>query len=73
MANLKHFNAMKETWIMVCGEWGILDTCLASSKSEASDIFYERNSYMNWSESDILSEADYLNELTLNAWESEHC
>ena len=62
---------MKETWLLVCGEFGILDKCLASSKDEASDIFKKNNSYIDWSESDILSEADYMNELELNSFECQ--
>lgn len=63
---------MKETWLMTCGEFGILDKCLASSYAEASDLFKQRNSYSNWSESDILYEADYMNELELNSFESQN-
>ena len=51
---------MKEVWLMICGEYGILDKCMASSRDEASRIFAIRNSYENWSESDFISEADYL-------------
>lgn len=60
-----------EIWLMICGEFGILDKCLASSKENASNIFKSRNSYINWSESDILSEADYLHELELNCFENK--
>ena len=50
---------MKEIWLMVCG--GItLDKCLASSYDEANEIFKNRSRYIDWSESDILSEADYM-------------
>lgn len=50
---------MKEIWLMVCG--GItLDKCLASSYDGANEIFKSRSRYIDWSESDILSEADYM-------------
>jgi hypothetical protein len=53
---------MKERWLMVC--YGIiLDTCLASSKEEASERFRLNSRYEDWAESDILSEADYLAEV----------
>lgn len=52
---------MKETWLMVCSGF-ILDKCLASSKEEAAEIFKNRSRYEDWSESDIVSEADYLAE-----------
>ncbi len=61
---------MKELWLMLCcGE--LLDKCFASSKDDADRIFKIRNSYIDWYESDILSEADYLNELDLNQFESQ--
>ena len=55
---------MRETWLMVCSDI-ILDKCLASSRDEASEIFRKRSKYENWSESDILSEADYVAEKEL--------
>lgn len=59
---------MKEKWLMVCG--GItLDKCLASSYDEANEIFKNRSRYIDWSESDILSEADYMIECELNTAE----
>lgn len=65
---------MKEMWIMMCDGWK-LDTCLASSKEEATEIFRLRNKYIDWAESDILSEADYLidlkNESELNSFECQ--
>lgn len=50
---------MKETWLMVCAGI-VLDECAASSKEEASQIFQDRSRYEDWSESDIVSEADYV-------------
>lgn len=50
---------MKETWLMVCSGI-VLDQCAASSKEEASEIFKNRSRYQDWSESDIVSEADYM-------------
>jgi hypothetical protein len=51
---------MKEKWLMVCG--GIkLDTCMASNYNEADEIFKNRSRYIDWSESDTISEADYIN------------
>lgn len=47
---------------MICSDI-ILDSCLASSKNEASDKFKNRSRYEDWSESDIISEADYLIDL----------
>lgn len=44
---------------MVCSGV-VLDKCLASSKEEASQIFQDRSKYADWSESDIVSEADYM-------------
>jgi hypothetical protein len=61
---------MKEIFVMLCGGY-LLDKCLASSVSEASDMFKERNRYEDWSESDIMSEADYLNELEFNKLENQ--
>ncbi len=61
---------MKEIWLMICS--GImLDKCLASSKDEAFEIFKNRSRYEDWSESDILSEADYFAETELNSLESQ--
>jgi len=60
---------MKEIWLQICEEYGILDRCLASSRDEASEIFKSRSKYEDWSESDILSEVDYLNKLELDALE----
>lgn len=51
-----------EKWLMICSDI-ILDSCLASSKNEASDKFKNRSRYEDWSESDIISEADYLIDL----------
>lgn len=50
---------MKEKWLMICYDY-ILDTCLSSSREEADEIFKERNRYEDWSESYIISEADYI-------------
>ena len=61
---------MKETWLMICDGY-ILDKCSAESKEEANKIFKQRNSYMDWSESDILSEEDYRNEIKLKVLESQ--
>lgn len=61
---------MKEIWLMICSGI-ILDKCLASSKEEASEIFKSRSRYEDWTESDILSEADYLAETELNSLESQ--
>lgn len=60
---------MKEVWLMICSGL-LLDRCLASSRDEAREVFRRRNSYSNWSESDVLSEADYMNELMLNSFEN---
>ena len=59
-----------EKWLMVCGGL-IIDRCIASSYDEASEIFKNRSRYIDWSESDILSEADYINELELNKLENQ--
>lgn len=64
---------MKEVFLMICGKFGIIDKCLASSIEKASDKFRERNSYIDWSESDIIAEADYMHELQLNSFESQNC
>lgn len=61
---------MKEKWLMVCSGI-ILDTCLAGSREEASERFRLNSRYEDWAESDILSEADYLAEIQLNAFESQ--
>ena len=37
-----------------------LDTCLSSSREEADEIFKDRNRYEDWSESYVISEADYI-------------
>jgi len=59
-----------ERWLMMCGD-AILDRCLASSYQEADLIFKNRSRYIDWAESDILSEADYKIECELNALESQ--
>ena len=51
---------MKETWLMICGSFGIIDRCLASSHDEASSIFKNRSRCEDWSESNIISEADHI-------------
>ena len=61
---------MKKTWLLTCSNI-ILDKCLASSKNEASEIFKSRSRYEDWTESDILSAADYLAESELNSLESQ--
>lgn len=61
---------MKERWLMVYSNI-ILDTCLAGSREEASEKFRLSSKYEDWAESDILSEADYLAEVQLNAFESQ--
>ena len=61
---------MEEIFLMICDK-RILDKCLASSRDEAIEVFKSRNSYIDWAESDVVSEADYINELELNALESE--
>lgn len=61
---------MKEIWLMICSGL-ILDKCLASSKNEASEIFKNRSRYEDWSESDILSEADLIAEMELNSLENQ--
>lgn len=48
-----------EKWLMVCSGL-ILDTCLASSKEEADKKFQIRSNYEDWSESKIISKADYM-------------
>lgn len=52
---------MKQVWLMVCSGI-ILDKCIASSKEEASKIFKDFSPYVDWAESDIISEADYFEE-----------
>lgn len=61
---------MKEKWLMVC-ENRIIDTCLASSYDEANKIFKNRSRYIDWAESQTISEADYKHELKLNSFEEE--
>ena len=61
---------MKEKWLMVCGNMTI-DTCLASSYDEADKIFKNRSRYIDWAESETISEADYMHELELNSLETE--
>ena len=58
---------MRETWLMICSGL-ILDKCSASSRDEASEIFRKRSKYENQSESDILSEADYVAEKELDSF-----
>ena len=53
------YSIMKEKWLMVCYDY-ILDTCLSLSREEADEIFKSRNRYEDWSESYIISEADYI-------------
>lgn len=53
---------MKEKWVMVCG--GVaLNTCLASSYVEANEFFLKSSRYEDWSESDVLSEADWMSDI----------
>lgn len=59
-----------EKWYMVF-DYQIFDRCMASSYDEASAIFKSRSRYIDWCEADILSEADYLAELELNAFENQ--
>jgi hypothetical protein len=61
---------MKEIWVMICSGL-MLDKCLAASRDEASEIFKSRSRYEDWSESDILSEADYFLELELYYLENQ--
>lgn len=60
---------MKEKWLLVCGG-RILATCMASSHSEARQKLEKYVSYIDWSEGDVLSEADYMAEMELNSFES---
>lgn len=53
---------MKEKWVMVCGSIA-LNTCLASSYAEANEFFLKNSRYEDWSESDILSEADWMSDI----------
>jgi hypothetical protein len=61
---------MKEKWLMICGN-RIIDTCMASSYNEADDIFKNRSRYIDWAESDIISESDFNHELQLNSLENQ--
>ena len=52
-----------ETWLLIDDlDSSIVDRCLASSKKAAQSIFDNRG----WMIGDVLSEADYLNELQQN-------
>lgn len=60
---------MVETFVLVetfNGKSVILDRCLASSVQEAQSIFDGE-----WVIGDAMSEADFMNELQLNAFESQ--
>ena len=59
-----------EKWFMVCSGL-ILYTCLASSREEANIKFFNMSRYIDWSESDIISEKDLKNESELNALENQ--
>jgi len=54
-------------WLMIYSD-SIIDTCLASSKDEASFKFRNKSSTPSiWFESIIISEADLNNEIKLNS------
>lgn len=50
----------------------LLDTCIASSLDEATEIFKQRGSCDNWDECNILCELDYKNDIELRTFEAEN-
>ena len=51
---------MKEKWLIVCEGFILFNSCMASSKEEAINTFRTNTNYTDWSESDVISEADYI-------------
>lgn len=58
-------------WVL-CTNSDVLDTCIASSKDEAIELFKEHGAYDNWEECDVLSMFDYMSEMELRAFEAEN-
>lgn len=62
---------MKEVFVLVetfNGKSVVLDRCLASSVKDAQSIFDGE-----WEIGEAMSEADFMSELQLNAYESVNC
>ena len=62
--------SIMEKWLMIIA-CVIYDTWLASSFEQAKTKFIVRSRYEDYAESDIMSEADWTNELELNKLESQ--